>query len=85
MRYFNGPPANGGPSIPPPPLKRKSWNPDPAFATPKQKWWITLWSLTRSMKGGQLATVLWQLESLVKQTKEIQDDDAKSEDSGKRA
>jgi len=41
--------------------------------TPKQVWWVTFWAAKESMKGGLYKTLAWQLESLMKQLKEITD------------
>ena len=52
---------------------QKKWFPRAERLTPRQLWWVTFWSAKDSMKGGNLQVVLWQLESLIKQTKEMQD------------
>ena len=54
----------------------RKWPPDPAFATPKQKWWVTFWSTKESMKAGMYANVEWQLKSLLKQLEELKNDHA---------
>ena len=46
--------------------------------TPTQAWWVTFWSCKDSMKARNLKTVVWQLESLIKQAKELSDGSTKA-------
>ncbi len=57
----------------------KGWHPRAEYLTALQLWWVTFWSTKDSMKAGQHSVVAWQLESLLKQLKEIDDDDETKE------
>ncbi len=60
-------------SLGPPTPKKNVWSPKAGYLSSRQLWWVTFWSCKDSMKGGELKTVLWQLDSLIVQTRRMQD------------